>query len=469
MGNAIPGSGSGYDPLNPPTVVFNNTVNGVSCLSPGGVSASATAVVNATTRQVTDIINFNAGSGYTCAPTITFISATGVGAQATVGSTTMTSYPVLSKAEQELFDAYGRYNFTGGMELPMTNAVVQTTVPLNYTDSATEIIGDNEVQIWKLVDNGFWANPIHFEGLEVQLVNRVGWDGTIKPPASTELGWKDTVTLNQLEDVVVAVRARRPAVPFGMPQSKRSQDPSLAVGVAGMTLTGGNPTPPRFTVDPGVLQPAGVMAAAVVPAGTQLLTSVVNTAVVNGSPTHNYDNEFAWGSTSLGHRENDFIRPVVFNPTVIIPNAPSNLAMLPGTTVLTWTDPTPAAAAATLANPQNEIGFKILKASLDANGNAGAFTQVGTVPANVTSWTEPAPAPNQTYEVVAYNAAGDSVPSLSYAAAAPSVPAGLSVVQPLLFNSVTLTWAALANTSKIELWRNGVLLTTLAWHSDQLH
>jgi titin len=184
--------------------------------------------------------------------------------------------------------------------------------------------------------------------------------------------------------------------------------------------------------------------------------------VVNGSPTGNYDNEFAWGSASLGHRENDFIRPVVFNPTVIIPNAPTGLSMAAATTVLTWVDPTPSAAAATLANPQNEIGFKILKASLDVNGNAGAFTQVGSVPANVTSWKEPAPAANQTYEVVAYNAAGDSVPSLSYAAAAPAVPAGLIVAPPVLFNSVTLNWAPLANATKAELWRNGVLLTTLA-------
>jgi titin len=80
----------------------------------------------------------------------------------------------------------------------------------------------------------------------------------------------------------------------------------------------------------------------------------------------------------------------------------------------------------------------------------------------VTSWKEAAPAANQTYEVVAYNAAGDSVPSLSYAAVAPAVPAGLIVAPPVLFNSVTLNWAPLANATKAELWRNGVLLTTLA-------
>jgi hypothetical protein len=228
-----------------------------------------------------------------------------------------------------------------------------------------------------------------------------------------------------------------------------------------MALIGGNPTPPRFTADPGITLPAGIMAAATVPAGTRLMTTLVNTAVVNGSPTHNYDNELAWGSASLGHRENDFIRPVVFNPTVIIPNAPTNLAMLAGSTVLTWADPTPAAVAATLGNPQNELGFKIMKATLDVNGNAGAFAQVGAVAPNVTSWTEPAPAANQTYAVIAYNIAGDSVPSLSFVAAAPAIPAGL-IANPVAFNSVTLNWAPLANASRVELMRNGVLLTTLA-------
>ena len=54
-------------------------------------------------------------------------------------------------------------------------------------------------------------------------------------------------------------------------------------------------------------------------AGTPFLSTAVNTAVLPGSPTGNYDNEFLWGSVILGHSENDFTRPVVFNPVVTTP------------------------------------------------------------------------------------------------------------------------------------------------------
>ena len=49
VGNPNPGSGTGYDPLNPPTVVFNNG----TCLPATGTSAAATATVDAATNQVT--------------------------------------------------------------------------------------------------------------------------------------------------------------------------------------------------------------------------------------------------------------------------------------------------------------------------------------------------------------------------------------------------------------------------------
>ena len=68
---------------------------------------------------------------------------------------------------------------------------------------------------------------------DVQLINRVGWDGTVKAPASNEVGWKDTVRLNPLEDVIVAVHAKGATVPFGQPRSTRTQDPSVKLGAAG--------------------------------------------------------------------------------------------------------------------------------------------------------------------------------------------------------------------------------------------
>lgn len=431
VGNAIPGSGTGYDPLNPPIVVFNNLVNGVSCLSPTGTSASATAVVDPgtpakngkpaipSTYQVTGFTNFNAGSGYTCAPTVTFTNppgTSGVGAQATVVTSRFQSIPVQAKAEQELFDDYGRYNSTGGVELPLVNGVIQTTVPLNYIDSPTEIIGDNEVQIWKLVDNGFWSNSIRFDMVDVQLINRVGWDGTVKAPATNEVGWKDTIRLNPLEDAIVAMRAKRPTVPFGLPQSKRAKDPSVALGAPGSGL--------GFTVDPGVVSPTGIA----------LLTTATNA-------TTNYDNEFTWGSAILGHAEDDFTRPIVFQPIVIKPDAPTNLGGSGG--ILTWMDATPAGAATTLANSKNEIGFIVSRATYNGN-SLGNYSQIGTVQANVTQYkdTTQIAGTDYSYRVTAWNAAGSSTSAPYAEVTAPAAPTW-SVAGAVMINTngtVTLKW-----------------------------
>ena len=55
-------------------------------------------------------------------------------------------------------------------------------------------------QIWKITHNGVDTHPIHFHLFNVQVINRVGWDGTIRPPDPNELGWKETVRMNPLED-----------------------------------------------------------------------------------------------------------------------------------------------------------------------------------------------------------------------------------------------------------------------------
>ncbi len=481
VGNATPGSGTGYDPKNPPTVVFNSTVNGVNCLPTvngvAGVSAAAIAVVDQgtpavlfpngkvktpavpSTQQVTGFTNVTLGSGYVCAPLVTFTNpsgTSGVGAQAVVKTSNFKSIPVLTKAEQELFDDYGRYNSTGGVELPMTSGVIQTTIPLNYIDSPTEIIKDGEVQIWKLVDNGFWSNSIRFDMVDVQLINRVGWDGTVKAPATNEVGWKDTIRLNPLEDAVVAMRAKRPTVPFGLPASSRLQDPSRKVGAAGSGL--------GFTVDPAVTAPipAGAPANAV---GAPLLTTTTNVVA-------NYDNEFTWGSAILGHAEDDFTRPVVFHPTVTKPDAPTQLGGSGG--VLTWTDPTPAVAVnagvasavlATLANPKNEIGFKVLRATYSVNGNLGGYQQIGATPANVTQYTDATQQAgiDYAYEVVAWNNAGSTTSTPYTEITAPAMPTWVGAGAVVNANgSVTLTWNKVTGATAYLLSINGAAPTSIA-------
>ena len=42
------------------------------------------------------------------------------------------------------------------------------------------------------------------------MINRVGWDGAIRPPDPNELGWKETIRMNPLEDIIVALRPDRP-------------------------------------------------------------------------------------------------------------------------------------------------------------------------------------------------------------------------------------------------------------------
>jgi len=519
------GSGSGYNPASPPKVVFNNVVNGVNCLldnstdttASTSVSASATATVDPVTRQVDGITNFQAGTGYICAPTVSFVntapvtsvvvvnggsgynttplvtiesvdgsgsgataSATvaggvitaitvntkgsgytsvpkltitpatgdtvtaavanavlapslGVGAQVAVQSTgSFRSYKVRPLAEQELFDNRGRYNKTGGVEMPFSNAVNQTTVPLNYIDAATETIADGDTEVWKITVNGLFSNNLTFSLADVQLLNRVGWDGTVKPPSSNELGWKNTVRMNPLEDVVVAIRAKRAKVPFGMPKSARLQDPARKEGQAGSEM--------GFTVGLNVPE-LGI--------------------IRDNNRLMNYDNEFYWGSTLLSNSETDFMRPIVFTPTVTLPTAPSNLNAPSGNSTLTWTDPTPAgqlavpaaAVVATLANPQNEIGFKVYA--------AGNPTPVAVLPANVTSWTDATKySTASSYSVVAFNAAGESAPSDSFTQVPPVAPTAFGA-SPVLYNAVTLNWSGGTTSNQFVVLRDNVQIASL--------
>ncbi|HET7831552.1 MAG TPA: choice-of-anchor D domain-containing protein, partial [Gallionella sp.] len=395
-GVTLTDGGTGY--TTPPQVVFNGGVD----LSPAGIAAgnaaaTAVATVDPKTRKINGIQLISGGAGYTSAPLITFVGGGGMGAAASVKTNLTQSLPIYNKAIQELFEPlYGRMNATLGVEMPFTNNRIQTTIPLAYIDPVTETIADGETQMWKITHNGVDSHTVHFHKINVQVINRIGWDGTIKPPKDNEQGWKETVVMNPLEDIVVAVKGKRSVVPFGMPQSVRPMDPSQALGSAqGFSQTNltGNPTTlpgqPGYNPNWGLALPGG---------------TIVNAIA-------NYDNEFVWHCHLLGHEENDFMRPFVFNPNDLVPEAPRNLNVAAGG-VLTWTDPTPTAAPAldafgvsTLGNPRNEIGFKILRST-----NGSPFVQVGTALANATSWTDPTWVATNVYayQVAAFNAAGDS-------------------------------------------------------------
>ncbi len=316
-------------------------------------------------------------------------------------------WPVINKAIQELFDpVYGRMNATLAVELPYSSATVATTIPLSYIDTPVEkldAIKDGETQIWKITHNGVDGHPVHFHLVNVQVINRVGWDGTIKPPEANELGWKETLRMNPLEDVYVAVKASRPVVPFGVPKSARLLDPSqLSKSTMGFTQI--DPTNGRAPTTQ--TQIVGGVSKAV---GTTMYANVLT----------DFDNEYVWHCHILGHEEFDFMRPFVFHPTVIVPDAPAHLTQAGKT--LSWIDTTPvggqdaqgiptagtnAVYTTPISSPKNEIGFTVCKAG------SGPFcvgaNLLATLPANTTSWTDVATHALNYYSVYAYNAAGGS-------------------------------------------------------------
>ncbi|GFO60312.1 laccase [Geomonas silvestris] len=300
----------------------------------------------------------------------------------TVNAGQVAQVPVLNKAIQELFDPRGRMNATLGVEIPFTGANIQTTVPLGYIDPATESIGDGETQVWKITHNGVDTHPVHFHLVNVQVINRIGWDGTVKPPADFEVGWKETVRMNPLEDIVVIVRAKKPTLPgFGLPTSQRLLDPTQPV----------NSTMGFSNLDPltGNAFPAA-----------QAVKNVMT----------DFGWEYVWHCHILGHEENDFMRPFIFKVNETQAAAATNLAaamVYPAAVKLTWSD-----------NSNNEIGFRV-----ERRTGTGAYSVIGTALANAQIFTDTTAALNKSYSyrVIAFNAAGDSTASNIASIATPRV------------------------------------------------
>jgi FtsP/CotA-like multicopper oxidase with cupredoxin domain len=420
----------------------------------GGPTLQTTSTIDAKGRVIAvNITPEILAAVYTAAPSVVFIAPTtgpkagGVGATASVRTTATMVRPVQNKAIQELFDPnYGRMNSTLGIELPLTNALTQTTVPLGYVDPSTETIKDGETQIWKITHNGVDTHPVHFHLMNVQLVNRIGWDGTIKPPEPEEVGWKETIKMNPLEDIVVAISPKTPRIPFGVPESTRYRDPAQAPnGTAGFTQIDFAQTLPDGTPNPNFGR--------TVPAGT-----VKNTQEF-------YEWEYVWHCHILGHEENDFMRALVFQYGASAPAAPTGVAITPEG-VVTWSDPTPASTSADLASILKEtdpVAAAARKASESefrierAEGVAPAagvvpvdpgvgYVPVGTTIANATSFTDTTILPGAFYwyRVVSVNAKGEAVSTAAYmtaTTAAAGTPPSVVTATAMSPTIVNLTWA----------------------------
>ena len=210
------------------------------------------------------------------------------------------------KAIHELFEKdYGRMNSILAAELPFTNWLNQTTLPLDYVDPASDFAVSGSTQIWKITHNGVDTHVIHFHLFNVQLINRVGWDGAVRPPDANEIGWKESVRMNPLEDAIVAFLPKTPSTPAAwgpLQQSVRPLNPSAPIGsMMGFSqlnpATGGNFVPPV----------------------TNQMT--------------NFGYEYVWHCHLLGHEENDMMRPLVLISTPTAPTLVSAVAASSGALV----------------------------------------------------------------------------------------------------------------------------------------
>jgi len=323
-----------------------------------------------------------------------------------LGALAPVTQPLEPKAIQELFELnYGRMNATLGVELPFTNFNTQTTLPFGYIDPPTEILHDGEVQIWKITHNGVDTHPVHFHLVNVQVINRVGWDGAIRPPDPNELGWKETVRMNPLEDCIVAMKPVAPTVPFSVPDSVRPYNVTAPIG----------DTSGFANLDPATGNPITVT--------NQLF---------------NFGWEYVWHCHILGHEENDFMRPVVFLVPTTAPDAPTTLTATPAIDAITnvvrvdlaWSD---------LSN--NEAGFRIERSP----AGAGTFQLLANAPANSTSFTDTMVEPQTAYDyhVRAYNSKGPSAWSnIASATTADGAPLAASSLTATAISStrIDLAW-----------------------------
>jgi len=247
------------------------------------------------------------------------------------------------------FDQYGRMSGILGLENVVTTGRVQNFILYNYASPPVDLIRDSMTpmsepapgdgtQIWKITHNGVDTHPLHWHLFNVQVINRVTWDGRILAPDATELGWKETVRTSPLEDTIVAMRPVAPTLPFEVPNSIHMIDPTMPEGAVldGPALNG--------IVDPKS-QPV----------------TVLNHLV-------NYGWEYVWHCHILSHEEMDMMHSMLF---AVAPKPPVSLTAINVSlnrtykVNLSWTD-----------NSLSETSFYLLRSTT----MTGPWTTIASIP-----------------------------------------------------------------------------------------
>jgi len=407
---------------------------------------------------------------------------------------------------------YGRMSGNLAMQLPNPTTLNAVLVLYGFSDIPTENVNNSTqlnvqvlpglpgqagtvndgTQIWKISHNGVDTHPIHFHIFDVQLINRVGWDGQIALPEPNELGWKETVKISPLMDTIVAVRPRAPALPFGIPESLRPLNPAIPID---SQMGFGPPVPTNGSTWPIPLND-GTIGSGFSSIDWQTGQAYVGTEVppypypnykgVVTNILYNFGWEYVWHCHILSHEEMDMMRPIVLNYAAQIPPAFSATAAVNGAdVVLSWNDPTPVTYTdlSTYGNPANEVGFNVYRSTggvFPTDPLTGSLIPLNPaiLRANSTSYTDTGAAgPAHTYKVEAFNAKGSTFSSIASSLAvtvavtggstttAPAtvnlqatvaaLPGGLTITQVAFYNGTTqIGLAATPGTTSSFSWTN---------------
>jgi FtsP/CotA-like multicopper oxidase with cupredoxin domain len=430
--------GSGYTIANPLLPV--PTTCTVSAPPAPGVAATC-SVLLPTAGMVGSITVTNPGAGCTSQPQVYILTPPtgGLGASAVAllnGSLIMTG-----KNMTEGFDVeYGRMDIRlGSTPNPLTPGVGAGFVLglARYIDPPTEIMNDGETILWRLAHLGVDSHAMHFHLFNLQVINHVDWTGVIKPPYVDEIGWKETIRTNPMEDIIIAIKPKSMVLPFKIPNSLRVLDPTTPV----------NSTTNFYPVAP----PAGIPAVA---QQSNVLT--------------NFGWEYVWHCHLLGHEENDMMRPMVLVVASALPPVPglATTGVVPavGKITVTWT-----LVATTAANAPN--GFQVQRATGAASTT---YTTIATLPgAVVRSYvdTSVASATTYRYRIVAFNAFGSSAASTVRNATTPTfvgptvslAVTGTTFTAPATIPlTATATTGTAATISNVEFYDGALLLGSKA-------
>ncbi|MFV2100294.1 hypothetical protein [Micromonospora sp. LOL_024] len=373
---------------------------------------------------------YDACFGTTSGPTRMPVHAASVEFMAPSGAAPV-NLPLEVKAVQQVFEpGHGRLTGRLCVAHPQAGPLHGGAIPLGPADPPTEVLhvcdpavavgapGDGS-QLWRVRGAGRQSHPVRFDGLDVQVVGRVGRDGTIRPPHPGELGWKQIVRVDPGEDVLLALRPEAPVLPFKIGDSVRLLDPSRPAG----TRLGSTPVSP---VDG---RPA---------AGVNQLV--------------NLGWEYGWSSGAAGHRDQGMYRPLVVR---VSPRAPTGLTAAPAPGSAT------ALPAITLAWTGNGYGIRppatshLLQRATDATFANGLTTI--TVAATATRYTDATVTPGVTYHyrIRTENSVGcstwsNSIPASVQLTAPTRLTAAIPPAAPL---RVALRWANRSFATGIDVQR----------------